>query len=32
VQVAMELMECHFPVTAHIHAVPATQPQKAAHA
>lgn len=34
VQVALELMECHFPVTAHINAVKdqATQPQEAAHA
>lgn len=34
VQVAMELMECHFPVTAHIHAVKtqANQSQEACHA
>jgi hypothetical protein len=34
VQVALDLMECHFPVTAHIHAVqtPATQTQEAVHA
>lgn len=26
VQVALDLMECHFPVTAHIHAAPSKQP------
>lgn len=33
VQVALELMECHFPVTAHIHAATPkqTQPHEAAH-
>lgn len=31
VQVALQLMECHFPVTAHIHTVPVTPAKEAAH-
>lgn len=32
VQVVPQLVECHFPVTAHIHAVSATESQEANHA